>query len=358
VGVGGSKRAGAYDGAHARWRAAAIAVGLIVASPGADASRAGGRQCLDEAEICIEAVSDRSMVRFVASNRTTAPYTLRIAPRSLSNLRPLSAMPFRAVLEPGEERVVGALSAIAPDRSTGYRYGWSAAPGSMLARHDDRWRYRMPFGGRDHRPLSQGVGGASSHGGPGHYAFDFAMPWGTPVLAARAGRVIAVRDGQRSTGSARSAYHAANAVEILHVDGTIATYAHLQRGAKVEAGQSVETGDLLGLSGDTGISTGPHLHFMVWRRTADLQWRTVAIRFHDGSHAGFVPNTGVAYAPGCSIQGIGCSPEEGTPPSEAWPVAPARRSNIDAPRRLNGACVCPNGARIHVDLPCEQVCGR
>jgi len=356
--VVGSRRGAGRIVARVGGHTAAIAAAALITSLAADASGAGERRCLDHADFCLEVVSDRAMVRFVASNRTPAPYSLRIAPRGLSNLRPVTQPPFRAVLEPGEKRVVGALSAIAPERDTGYRYAWSAAPGSMLARHDDGWRYRMPFGGKLHRPLGQGVGGPYTHSGPGYYAFDFSMPWGTPVLAARAGKVIAVRDGRRSTGAASRSYEAANAVEVLHVDGTIATYAHLQRGALVQEGQTVATGDPLGHSGDTGFSTGPHLHFMVWRRTADLQWKTVPIRFDDGSAQGFVPVAGVAYAPACSTRGLGCSPEEGAPPSEAWPAARGSGSAGETSRRSDGACVCPNGATIHVDLPCEQICGR
>jgi hypothetical protein len=40
------------------------------------------------------------------------------------------------------------------------------------------------------------------------------------------------------------------------------------------------------------------------------------------------------------------------------PAAPARGSAGEQTRRADGACVCPNGATIHVDLPCHQVCGR
>ena len=90
------------------------------------------------------------------------------------------------------------------------------------------------------------------------------------MLAARGGKVIAVRDGSVASGPMRRFYDKANAVEVLHADGTIATYAHLQNGAVVEVGQHVAPGERIGLSGDTGLSTGPHLHFMVWRRTAAL----------------------------------------------------------------------------------------
>jgi murein DD-endopeptidase MepM/ murein hydrolase activator NlpD len=312
------------------------------------------RRCLDRTDVCLEAVRQGPVVRLRASNRTAAPQSLRITLPELTNLRPQGPVPFRAVLEPGEEREVGSLVARNPELTTAYRYEWSAAPGSMLARHDDSHRYRMPFGGDEPRVLGQGVGGRHSHQGSSRYAFDFTMPWGTPVLAARAGRVIAVRDDALASRAMRRRYDQANAVEVLHSDGTIATYAHLQRGALVRVGQEVAAGDPIGRSGDTGFSTGPHLHFMVWRRTADLHWTSVPIRFDNGSAAGFQPETGVAYAPGCRSGDPGCRG-----PRESESVRPAARAESAGwTRRPDGACICPNGATIHVDLPCSQVCSR
>ena len=314
--------------------------------------------CLDHAEgVCLEIVRRGSYTSLVASNRTTSPYTFRVVPTQLSNLKPLTSPPFRAVLKPGEEKVVGSLTPIREGRGTSVATRWNAAHGSSLARHDDRWRYRMPFGGTTRHVLSQGVGGRFSHHGPAKYSFDFSMPWGTPVLAARGGRVIRVRDGNIASGTRRAYYDKANSVEVLHPDGTIATYAHLRHGAVVEVGEEVQTGQLIGLSGDTGFSTGPHLHFMVWKRLPDLGWRTVPVRFHDATEKGFLPAPGVAYAPACSTSGMGCAPGEAPPAEDAVPAARAPAGGATSHRREDGACACANGAVLHVDLPCSLVCG-
>ena len=56
----------------------------------------------------------------------------------------------------------------------------------------------------------------------------------------------------------------ANYVKIRHDDGTIGNYVHLQHdGVLVEVGDKVRTGDVIGMSGNTGFTTGPHLHFEV-----------------------------------------------------------------------------------------------
>lgn len=120
--------------------------------------------------------------------------------------------------------------------------------------------YALPWQGGPFR-ISQGAGGDYSHNSPrGRYAVDIAMPVGTPILAARSGTVVAVRNGQ----AGRRPDPAGNYVRIRHADGTESAYLHLSRGSvSVKMGQRVKVGTPLGQSGNTGRSTGPHLHFVV-----------------------------------------------------------------------------------------------
>jgi murein DD-endopeptidase MepM/ murein hydrolase activator NlpD len=85
----------------------------------------------------------------------------------------------------------------------------------------------------------------------GHKGIDYALPLGTPVLAAADG--IVEKAGVDSTGYG-------NVIIIRHLwnDGTV--YAHL-RNWSVQVGQKVKAGEIIGYSGNTGNSTGPHLHF-------------------------------------------------------------------------------------------------
>lgn len=81
---------------------------------------------------------------------------------------------------------------------------------------------------------------------------DFAVKIGTPVYASRKGRVKIAIAGKGAAGTF---------VEISHARGTARTgYKHLSKLA-VKAGQYVQEGALIGYSGSTGASTGPHLHF-------------------------------------------------------------------------------------------------
>lgn len=139
--------------------------------------------------------------------------------------------------------------------------------------------YLLPFPVGDSAQLIQGNNGSFTHFGHAAYAFDFRMTIGRVVTAMRAGQVIATEeryiDGNRTSGQA-------NFVFIRHDDGTYARYYHLTtNGALVTAGQRVAAGDTIGLSGDTGYSTTPHLHVDVTRDCVVWGCPTIWIRFQN-----------------------------------------------------------------------------
>jgi murein DD-endopeptidase MepM/ murein hydrolase activator NlpD len=99
------------------------------------------------------------------------------------------------------------------------------------------------------------------NGGVGLYALDFEMPVGTPLVAVRAGVVAAVRD---TFPDGNDTDLQENYVMVRHADSTVARYLHLTRdGALVAVGDSVRQGQRIALSGNSGQTGGPHLHFDV-----------------------------------------------------------------------------------------------
>lgn len=101
----------------------------------------------------------------------------------------------------------------------------------------------------------------ASNNGVGLYAIDFVMPIGTKIVAARDGVVVSVRE---SFVDGNNIDLQENYVFIQHQDGSVARYFHLTHdGALVEEGDTVNAGDVIALSGNTGQSGGPHLHFDV-----------------------------------------------------------------------------------------------
>jgi murein DD-endopeptidase MepM/ murein hydrolase activator NlpD len=95
-----------------------------------------------------------------------------------------------------------------------------------------------------------------------HSGQDFAVPSGTKVVAAHGGTVVKAGGNGAGDGPAYG-----NAVVVKHGNGTYSQYAHLSR-ISVKVGQVVATGQRIALSGNTGNSSGPHLHFEI-RTTAN-----------------------------------------------------------------------------------------
>lgn len=155
------------------------------------------------------------------------------------------------------------------------------------------------------------------------HAVDFAMPEGTPVVAARAGVVVAVEWRHAAGGASRALLDKGNFVRVRHADGTIATYAHLAHaGVAVEPGEFVAAGRILGYSGATGYASGPHLHFAVTRETArdgNIVEVSEPVIFHVGNPpAAFAPRMGLAVTAEYSL------PVEGPAPPRAAPVRAPR----------------------------------
>lgn len=123
----------------------------------------------------------------------------------------------------------------------------------------DQSPYLMPYGiGAEFQMFQGNCPPNPTWGHFGMFAYDFWMPIGTPLHAARDGTVIwaneQFRDGDHTPGNE-------NNLLIQHSDGTVMRYGHLtQDGVMVEIGDFVRQGDLVAFSGDTGNSGGPHLH--------------------------------------------------------------------------------------------------
>ncbi|MEV5904256.1 M23 family metallopeptidase [Streptomyces sp. NPDC052127] len=110
--------------------------------------------------------------------------------------------------------------------------------------------------------LSAGYAQAGAMWQSTHSGQDFAVPSGTKVMAAHGGTVVKADGNGAGDGPAYG-----NAVVIKHANGVYSQYAHLSS-IHVKVGQIVKTGQKIALSGSTGNSSGPHLHFEI-RTTAN-----------------------------------------------------------------------------------------
>jgi len=194
------------------------------------------------------------------------------------NLKGDVAFPYTATFKPGETEAF-TLSPMDTNKDWEYSFTNYYKLGSSVAVPDD-YVYSLPYApGTTHR-ITQGYNGKYSHQGSNKYAIDWQMPQGTPVYAARGGLVVKVKDDSDLGGGDIKFDPFNNYVLIRHEDGTLGHYCHLKKGgAKVHPGQIVKTGDLIALSGSTGFSSGPHLHFCVFMTKDGKQRVSIPVKF-------------------------------------------------------------------------------
>ncbi len=123
--------------------------------------------------------------------------------------------------------------------------------------------------------LSNCSGSFHSAGRPDEFAIDFNMDIGTPITASREGVVYGIDESASDAGGG-----VGNFVIIDHRDGTFGVYLHFTtNGVEVETGQTVEKGDLLGLSGSSGLAGYPHLHLVVVAEDPTWPYTSIPITF-------------------------------------------------------------------------------
>jgi murein DD-endopeptidase MepM/ murein hydrolase activator NlpD len=145
---------------------------------------------------------------------------------------------------------------------------------------DSSYIYSLPF--QDHKKVFLIQGYESkifSH--RGERALDFKVKQGTKICAAREGVVIALREDSDKGGLKQENLSDGNYISIKHNDGSVAHYWHLQKdGVMVSVGDTVKTGQWIGLSGNTGYSSFPHLHFEVQGYDGSGNYKQLATRFY------------------------------------------------------------------------------
>ena len=150
-----------------------------------------------------------------------------------------------------------------------------------IIKDDTSFVYHLPYEKNKKRLLVQGYFSKYSH--KNRAALDFKMKKGTTICAAREGVVVRVKEDGNKGGWNKKYRPFGNVIIIQHADGSRAGYWHLQfNGALVNMGDTVKQNQPIALSGKTGYTLFPHLHFIVWRFDANGQWQQVGTRFSTG----------------------------------------------------------------------------
>lgn len=241
-------------------------------------------KCADD-WLTVDEIRDGDQIAIRATNLQDFPITYSVRVRGDS--REHGRRRVRGTLDGQESERLLVLDETSPET---LRISCSWTIGDQDAAHDDEHLYRLPYAeGASYRVL-QGFGSRFSHRGIEQYAVDFKMPVGTPVHAARGGVVARLVESNDKGCWEDGCGRFANFIVVMHSDGTTGEYYHLQKnGALVEVGDRVVAGQKIGLSGNTGHTTMPHLHFAVYRATRGALPQSVPISF--------VSSEGVVYSP-------------------------------------------------------------
>ncbi|MBS1509285.1 MAG: M23 family metallopeptidase [Bacteroidetes bacterium] len=147
-----------------------------------------------------------------------------------------------------------------------------------IIKDDTSFVYQLPYEKNTVHLLVQGY--FSHFGHKERAALDFKMKRGTIVCAARDGIVVRVKQDGNKGGWNKKYRPFGNVIVIQHSDSSRAGYWHLQyNSAMVKVGDSVKAGQPIALSGKTGYTLFPHLHFIAWRFNKNGQWQQVGTRF-------------------------------------------------------------------------------
>ena len=234
-------------------------------------------------------------VKVIASNDLHAPVELQLRFTRLTSIEPPHPdHELKWVVPAGGSETLLELDILASSRPPAIEYEFQYVIGDPEAVHRPELPYRAPFAiAADYR-ITQAYPDVNTHNTlDSFHAVDFAMPIGTDIFAARAGTVFKIAADNYTSGldPARDG-PSANVVQILHDDGTYAVYAHLHwNSIRVRPGDRVERGEYIADSGNTGFSSGPHLHFAVIRNVG-MRAESVPVRFEGADSSDIVPSSG------------------------------------------------------------------
>lgn len=220
-----------------------------------------------------------------ASNRAYCPLTISLD-LNLENLRfSKGENKIFLIPEKSEKFKIGELNIVDNKSAYKFTYFFRFNVGDInISRYDTLYEYDLPFQRNKDFILYQGYNGIISH--VNDNSLDFKMDEGTEVTAAREGVVVKVVENNTESCPSEECKKFNNYIIIYHSDGTFANYVHLKNnGSIVEPGDVVKKGDLIGYSGNTGYSSGPHLHFSCFILESIEKVRTIKTKFkiNDGS---------------------------------------------------------------------------
>jgi murein DD-endopeptidase MepM/ murein hydrolase activator NlpD len=232
---------------------------------------------------------------FFASNNEKVPYTVKISFQKLENLKGNAGNEIFITTIPAQvsKHKVLELTKLQPSKSTSFDFNYLYTVGDPSLEVDEDFPYLLPYKHGKRVRVGQGNNGSGTH--TGINAIDFNLEIGDSIYAARRGLVIEVKEDSNMGGDNPKFEPYGNFIKVYHEDGTLGSYVHLKKnGSLVKKGDQISKGQLIGFSGNTGWSSGPHLHFMV-AQNRDFQNFTLPIKFLNYNNELFIPIESKSY---------------------------------------------------------------
>lgn len=243
----------------------------------------------------VNEVREGGNIELRATNLKEFPitYTMRVRTDGLTANGPKTVT---GTLDGEQSQLVMVLQGAQKQQNDEYRVFCEWTIGDKDANHDDELLYRFPYADEKSYRVLQGYGSRFSHTGLEKYAIDFKMDVGTPVHAARSGVVARVVESNDKGCWEDGCGKFANYMVVLHDDGTTGEYYHLKKdGALIDVGERVVAGQKIALSGNTGHTTMPHLHFAVYRAASWGNTQSIPVRFVSSEGVVSSPRRGRRY---------------------------------------------------------------
>jgi len=254
-------------------------------------------KCQDQG-VCIKLKNGKNLsseIRIINNSPYKASVKIDITPKNI--LKAPKEFPQTLILE-GHQIIKQNIKFNKLSISQPYRTLYSWMHGDYRLTRSN-FAYRLPYKIGTSHTVGQSFNGVESHNGRTANAIDWNMKVGTNIHAARSGYVVKVVNKFRKGGKTKHYMDKSNFIKILHDDGSFSIYAHLKHlGTLVKENQRVSQGQVIGNSGNTGFSSGPHLHFHVGIPAfidKAIVEQTIPFNFSNCKQKMFVPLEGKKY---------------------------------------------------------------
>ena len=247
-----------------------------------------------EVTVTYEQLKEEKGFVFYAENTALIPYYIQFNFSELVNLMASEDIKtYIPTIFPGQKVEVLQLKVKEAGKSSKFNFNYLFTIGNTQVAPDLDHAYWLPYQHAKRVKVGQGYNGPGTHKGVN--AIDFNLQIGDTVYATRDGVAFDLKEDSNVGGYDISFDKKGNYLSVYHSDGTYAKYVHLNKnGVLVKKGEKLKAGQPIAISGNTGYSSGPHLHLVIYHND-QFQNKSLAVKYLNRKEEAFIPTSGQAY---------------------------------------------------------------